>query len=315
MQAEVRQTGPVEPTNPKDLRASFLAALVGEDLEALGLPTNLESALSRVVSEATTANDDLDVDLTGFVAQLARCCISQRPIAQALDRVHAGDLLLAHGCAVGQKVAIDRFERQVWPAIEPPLRRLGLDACAVDEVRQELRNRLLVAEDQKPPLIAQYTGRGPLVAWVKICAVRLALRQKRIETRASPSSEQAVDSLASSEDDPELALLKERYRAEFAAAFKHAFSVLAPRSINLLRYHYVDGLTTYQIAAIYQVHQVTAARWIERARQGLLRETRRELMGKLGLGRPELESIMRLIQSQLHVSVRQFSGPPEAAEP
>jgi transposase len=38
-----------------------------------------------------------------------------------------------------------------------------------------------------------------------------------------------------------------------------------------LRYHHVDGLNIDEIGAIYRVHRVTAFRWLEKAKEQLVR--------------------------------------------
>ena len=65
----------------------------------------------------------------------------------------------------------------------------------------------------------------------------------------------------------------------------------------------LDGLSIDQLAAFYRVHRATTARWIEAARQAVLDGTRKELIRRLQLSRSELDSVMRLIGSQLDVSL------------
>jgi RNA polymerase sigma-70 factor (ECF subfamily) len=67
---------------------------------------------------------------------------------------------------------------------------------------------------------------------------------------------------------------------------------------------------------MYRVHRSTAARQVARTRDALLAATRRALMARLHIGRREFESIMRLISSQLDVSVATFlDGEREAEDP
>jgi RNA polymerase sigma-70 factor (ECF subfamily) len=56
------------------------------------------------------------------------------------------------------------------------------------------------------------------------------------------------------------------------------------------------------------VHRVTITRWLNRIKENLLEETRFGLAARLAVSGEELESIMRLIQSQLHVSIRGMLG-------
>jgi len=54
------------------------------------------------------------------------------------------------------------------------------------------------------------------------------------------------------------------------------------------------------------VHRATVARWIAKARETLLTETRTLLMKRLRVDQNEFESIMRLIQSRFDVSIHHF---------
>ena len=71
----------------------------------------------------------------------------------------------------------------------------------------------------------------------------------------------------------------------------------------MLRYHLIDRLNIDQIAAIHDVHRATAARWLVRIRAQLEERTREELRRALGVSGAELDSIIRLIQSQLDLSI------------
>ena len=76
--------------------------------------------------------------------------------------------------------------------------------------------------------------------------------------------------------------------------------------ITLLRLYHVDDLTIDQVGAIYGVHRVTAFRRITRARERLVAGTRRALQTSLAITPTELDSVMRLIHSQLDISVATY---------
>src|SRR5262249_1646533 len=112
--------------------------------------------------------------------------------------------------------------------------------------------------------------------------------------------------VSSPADDPELAYLKRSYRAEFLKAFRDALATLSVRERNVLRQHFLYGLGIDQLAIAYQVHRATAARWIQRACVTLLDSTKRSLRKRLGADHAEIESVMRLVESRLEVSLRRF---------
>jgi RNA polymerase sigma-70 factor (ECF subfamily) len=161
---------------------------------------------------------------------------------------------------------------------------------------------LLVPDTKGHAKIADFAGTGDLSAWLRVASVRIALNLKRSKRREVDLDEDSrlADKAAG---DLEIDHLKRRFRGEFKAAFVAAMAALEPRSRTLLRQHYLDGLTMDSIARVNQVHRITVVRWMEQARVALSRETRRELTARLRVGREELESILRLIDSQVHVTL------------
>ena len=88
---------------------------------------------------------------------------------------------------------------------------------------------------------------------------------------------------------------------------------LGAREQTLLRYHHVDGLNIDEIGAIYRVHRVTAFRWIEKAKEQLIKATLELLRTRLKLPSAELDSVLRMIRSQIHLSlVRHLGGPTDS---
>jgi RNA polymerase sigma-70 factor (ECF subfamily) len=67
--------------------------------------------------------------------------------------------------------------------------------------------------------------------------------------------------------------------------------------------HLLDGASIDRIAAVHSVHRATAARWLERIRERLASGTRRLLQERLRVSRDELASLVRLIDSQLDLSL------------
>jgi RNA polymerase sigma-70 factor (ECF subfamily) len=105
------------------------------------------------------------------------------------------------------------------------------------------------------------------------------------------------------DDDPELAYMKATYRAAFKAAFQEALESLQGRERTLLKQQIVDGLGIDELGALYDVHRATAARWVAAAREKLLVRTRRTFMLRARISSDECESIMRMVRSQLDVSL------------
>ena len=63
----------------------------------------------------------------------------------------------------------------------------------------------------------------------------------------------------------------------------------------------------------YRVHRVTAFRWIEKAKELLVKATLDTLRTRLKLPADELDSVLRMIRSQIHLSlVRHLGGPKDS---
>lgn len=228
--------------------------------------------------------------------------------AEALAR-HPADVFLAIACREGDPEALAAFEHELRGAAVGPIRSIDDNRGFVDEACQRLRASLLVGDGDRPR-IADYAGRGPLRAWVGVSAVRTALMLRRSQQRAREVSIDAddwSDALATlSTGNPELDLLKRQYATAFAEALRHAVAGLEPRLRAALRMSFVDGLSIDEIGAVYAVHRATAARWIQRACDGVLEHTRDALARQLALTATELDRVAALVQSQLDVSLSQL---------
>src|SRR5262249_3528612 len=129
---------------------------------------------------------------------------------------------------------------------------------SADEVRQRLRERLLVASGDGPPRIGQYSGRGALGAWVRVAALRVASNLARGEREHDTLDDGALAGNFAAV--PELPVLESRSRGAFRAAFRAAFAALEPGERTLLKLHFVDGLSVRKLIPILGVSSATVGR-------------------------------------------------------
>jgi RNA polymerase sigma-70 factor (ECF subfamily) len=163
--------------------------------------------------------------------------------------------------------------------------------------------------------ISEYGGRGDLRRWVRSVAVRTCLNELRKGKREVlvDDDQLIAQHTVSTADDPEVEYMKRTYANEFKASFAEALGQLGAREQTLLRYHHVDGLNIDEIGAIYRVPRVTAFRWIEKAKDQLVKATLEHLRARLKLPSAELDSVLRMIRSQIHLSlVRHLGGPKDS---
>jgi RNA polymerase sigma-70 factor (ECF subfamily) len=226
-------------------------------------------------------------------------------LSAALTAAPAADLALAAACAAQDKSAHAAFD-SVLTEVDAAGAATNATKDLVTEVKQLLRLQLLVAKPDKPPGITGYRGKGPLRGWVRITATRELIRHKKKQKRESPLADRTLDHLLTSGIDPALAALKAEYRAEFAVALREAIEDLDVEDRTLLRQQIVDGMSIDAIGAAFGVHRATAARWLNRARGALVAATHRRLAERLKLPVEQIESVIRLVSSQLDASVIRY---------
>ncbi len=198
------------------------------------------------------------------------------------------ELFLALACLDGQPKALAQLDR--W------LRQGRRD----DDVVQRAREKLLVGP---PPRLAQYAGRAALKAWVGLVAKRIAIDAVREE---APELPQTLAGLI--KGNPELQLVAADAAQKVTVALKQALDHLDERDRLLLRRHYLEGQTHAQIAAALGTSRSSVALWIEKAREHLLAQTRRELKGATRMDSGELDSLLHVVESNLDLSFSELKA-------
>jgi RNA polymerase sigma-70 factor, ECF subfamily len=216
----------------------------------------------------------------------------------AIER-RAGDLYLAAAAAGGGDDAVRAFDSQLLSELPRWLSRLRLSGEVVEEVQQNMRSKLLVGP---APKLAQYRGSGPLGAWVRMVAVRMALDLCEADPVISGGLERGGEPLLGALDQ-EQRLIRSKYGASFQDALRDAVGQLSKRDRNLLRLHYVAGMTLDAIARTYHVHRTTVVRWLAAIRDDLDSAVRIRLWEELGISPTEVRSLWHAVQSEVEVSI------------
>jgi RNA polymerase sigma-70 factor (ECF subfamily) len=257
----------------------------------------LTQALTRLAGRIEEAWPELAGRWPVFLDHLASVCPAEE-VLSFLGDVHVEDLFLAAACARGDAGAVTLLEHRILGQLPVALRHIGVDEGGCAEIQQRLRARFVVEGK-----LASYHGRGPLAAWVRAAAVREAVNLIREERARMESPDSGALERAAAGNNPELELLRSRHGATFRDAVRQAIAALPTRERTLLRFSYVDGLSIDELGDMYQVHRATAARWIARAREMVLLDTRRMVMERLGLEAAELDSHMRTLAAQIELSI------------
>lgn len=290
------------------LAPAFLDALAarGEAEAAVAREADVgvvETALDEALGTARAAHPNVALGDEAAVRHFGARIDASRPLAEAFAQLRAQDLFLACACAAGDRQALATFEAEAMHGGDGTLARRRFDDEVVEEAKQNIRERMLVGGGA--PRILDFDGRGELRAWMGVAIVREAIYLAKKAQKDAPVDFDFV-AIAEAGDDPEVAYFKKRYRAEYKESFQAALAELGARERALLRQQYILGMSVDAIGAVYQVHRATAARWVQAAREELLSKARLELGRRVGLARPEIEAIVRLIESQLEVSLRRI---------
>jgi RNA polymerase sigma-70 factor (ECF subfamily) len=127
-----------------------------------------------------------------------------------------------------------------------------------------------------------------------------------LKRRAKPPADDDAIAPEIAPDDPELDHIRAAHATEFEEAFRAAMASLSTKERNVLRLRYLDGVNIDgigRIGRIYGTHRATAARWISGACDKLLVETRRLLVERFGVASSQVDSLMRLFQSEFEMSL------------
>lgn len=150
------------------LSSSTAGGRLGPELAAL---PDLEQHLERLLSAARAAWPGIDVDDAVYLERLAAHLASECDARAALGSVHASDLYLAVACTAGNPKALSALERCQISQVPRALSRLSPTADFVEEVKQQLRDRLLVRE-----------ARAKVLKWTQLELARMGLVRAELES-------------------------------------------------------------------------------------------------------------------------------------
>ncbi|HYO67213.1 MAG TPA: sigma-70 family RNA polymerase sigma factor [Archangium sp.] len=225
------------------------------------------------------------------------------PIEQLFEQLSLAELYLACACARGMAPALALFERNYLAKLPRLLRGPKQSDAMLDDVCQQVRVKLLVPTPEGGPKIAEYTGRGALLSWVRVTAVRIAIKLQAGE-KPVPEEEPdaALEAMPAPGVDTELDLIKRRHHTEFRQAVREAFALLSAEDRHRLRLYFVDQLSMYELASLFRVNQSTISRWLKTTRQTIYEETQRRLEKRLGLSQRDFKSFLAILESRMDMS-------------
>ncbi len=281
-----------------DSDAALAAALVHalDEVDAAALAA--ASASLRAAAATWPALPPPDLAFVRSVADR----LPPGPAAAAIAAVKIDELLLAYHGARGHVVALQAI-RSLLDDLRAPLRRTGASAAQIDELLTDLPGDLCGPRSTGAPRILGFTGRSTLSAWLRVVVVRTVIDRRRRAGAIIDDDEVTLAQTATADLDPELDLLRRTYAREFREAFAAAIAELAPEDRALLRQHHIDGVGLDALALLHGVHRATAARRLAAARETIFLKVRRRLLHDLNVGNATVDSILRIVQSDLDLSI------------
>jgi RNA polymerase sigma-70 factor, ECF subfamily len=262
----------------------------------------LEELLARVDRESRSAWPDVQIEAEAFMRHLAERVPADVPLPEAVATLHAGDLYLACGCLLQNSRAMALFDSSFIARISG--RAAGERADG--ELAQVFRVRMLLGSDGQPPKIASYAGRGPLSAWVRVSAARMAVDLHRNDQEPTVDPSWPVRGVAL---DPELLFVKERYGEEFGKALEAAFLRLTTRIRTILQLYFLEGVGAGQIAQSYGTSTRTVQRWIVAAQNGIVDEVRAAMTKRYQLSNSQLDSLFGAVETEMVAALRRVFAP------
>jgi RNA polymerase sigma-70 factor, ECF subfamily len=261
---------------------------------------------------AVAAWPEIAVAPERFGGELARRVgspVSAEAATAALDAMRGADVYLAVACCDGDSAAIARIDDILARELRHVALKLHATSDQTSEIHSELRRILLIDEPPRRAALREYAGRGDLRGYIRVMSTRALIRAINRGRREIVVEDSEFFDRLLPNDDPEISFLRAQYRDAVDGALRAALEGLDPRSRALLRYQLIDGWSIDQVGKLYGVHRATAARWLTEAREVLGAAIRNELAVRLQISPEEVDSIVRLVQSRVDMSLERLLVP------
>ena len=272
----------------------------GEVARRIGAPKSADAAEAADAADAAKAVHGAKAATGAKVAEGA---------VVAVAAMRAADVYLAIACCDGTQGAIARIEEILARELKHAALKLRATADQTTEIHAELRRILLVDEPPRRAALREYAGRGDLRGYIRVMATRALIRAINRGRREIAIEDNEFFDRMLPNDDAEISFLRAQYRDAVDRALRAALEGLDPRSRALLRYQLIDGWSIDQVGKLYGVHRATAARWLTEAREVLGTAIRMELAARLQISPEEVDSIVRLVQSRVDMSLDRLLVP------
>jgi RNA polymerase sigma-70 factor (ECF subfamily) len=288
----------VEPARADDMPAGLAEELYkAAAAEQFGLSLQQFVDALRAVGQKLNYGADAGVTTTP----------AQREVF--LRGLHAGELALAQGCALGLDAAwavfVARYRGPLTQAAIAITRSASMGEELADSLYSELFGMGQRDGVRWSPL-SSYSGRGSLMGWLRTMLAQRHVNHFRQTRRESPleNVEVAAAAPAIATEQAELARLR--------AGLTRVFEALDAEERFLLSSYYLDQRTLLQIAGVLRVHEATASRKLKRVTE----QVRKKLLKALeteGMSRRAAQEALGADPRDLDLNLRNLLQVREAA--
>lgn len=214
-------------------------------------------------------------------------------IPRLLEAIHAKDLALALGCALGNEPAWNTFCAEYRPALYGAARALTHEESQARELADSLLAELYgleTTEKGRNSRFVYFHGRSSLKTWLRAVLYQKFVNEYRRQSRLEPLSEDAAEGpgrmgSVSAEDD-------RRYAEILGEAVEAALGELPPQEKLMLSFYYVEELTLKQIGRLTGEHEATISRHLEALRKRLRRRIENHLRNVKKLSAIEVDQCL-----------------------
>jgi RNA polymerase sigma-70 factor, ECF subfamily len=215
------------------------------------------------------------------------------------------DLALAHACALGSEHAWQHFVTRY----RAPLRQAAVSITGSSSLGEELADSLYSElfglserDGQRRSPLATYSGRGPLMGWL-----RTTIAQRHVDHHRRTYRESPLDDMEPAVPYADATPLpKTLYRLDIAV--NETLRGLAPDDRFLLSAYFLDQRTLLQIAQLLRVHEATVSRRMKRLTADVYKQLLKHLQAA-GLSRRAAEEALGTDPRDLSINLRNVLQP------
>jgi len=204
-----------------------------------------------------------------------------------VESLKGADLYLAISASDGDERAVGTVRDMLEKEVAYASAKTTATRDQIAEVTAAVSNILFV----EPGALREYSGRGHLKGYLSVIATRELFKHVNKARREVGFEDDGVLDRLVPASDPELSILRAQYREIVDDAMRAAIKTLDDRGRALLRYAFVDNWNVDRVGKLYNVHPQ------------LGEAIRDELSTRLEVGVSDVDSIVRLVQSRIDVSL------------